>query len=405
MSSPVGDVVSLDKEQQPLYAPDFQLNILDQQLPPSVVRDIIEIRYEDALERVDGFTLIVNNWNAATRRPIYFGYDEGEPANEHPKFFEPGSEVQLFLGYAGDLRLMMTGFITSVDVQFAESGHSKLVVSGLNILDRFRRQQYTWSWPDDGREGIRDSDVALALAPKPNDAQHRPGLGIQVQIDEAARASEPLQPNVYMNNQYPILFLMERARARGYEVLLGEEADAKGKVTPHLYFGPTRSLRAVTYRLEWGKTLVSFHPTFCNAQQVAAVKVTGWDRTAKKPILVRRTLDQVSKESAKLANKDHIATAKSAAREEVITDPPALNEAEAKARADARLLGSMDRMVEATGVTVGLPDLRAGRSVIINKTGKHFDGQYTVVSSTHVLNDAGYRTTFTARRVGPEKTS
>ena len=44
----------------------------------------------------------------------------------------------LFLGYQGDTRLMMTGIITSVDVQFPESANSKIVVSGLNILGQPR---------------------------------------------------------------------------------------------------------------------------------------------------------------------------------------------------------------------------------------------------------------------------
>jgi phage protein D len=60
-------------------------------------------------------------------------------------------------------------------------------------------------------------------------------------------------------------------------------------------------------------------------------------------------------------------------------------------------------MVEATGTTVGLPDLRAGRAVIIRGTGEHFDGRYTVISSTHIFNEIGYRTNFTARRVEPKK--
>jgi phage protein D len=59
-------------------------------------------------------------------------------------------------------------------------------------------------------------------------------------------------------------------------------------------------------------------------------------------------------------------------------------------------------LVEATGSTIGLPDLRAGRTVNIRGTGYHFDGRYSVVSSTHTLGENGYRTSFTARRVGPE---
>ena len=392
-------VIPLHEERQPFYAPDFELRVRGERAPASVVRDIMEVRYEDGTERIDAFSLTVNNWNAETRRPIYFGRMPGDPVPDEPNLFNPGNELQLFLGYVGNLRLMMTGFITSVDVQFAETGSSKLIASGLNILDRFRRQQYTWSWPDDGSKTIRDSDVALALAPESNEAQHRPGLGIEVRIDKAAAGQETPQDNIYMNNQFPIVFLMERARKCGYEVLLGEERSQSGNINRYLYFGRTQSLRDVTYELEWGKSLVSFHPTFSNAQQIFAARVCGWDRTAKKRIEVRRTLDDLRGGSC--PNPDHVAVARAANREDVITDPPARTEAEARNRADALLIGQQARMVEATGTTVGLPDLRAGRSVIIRGTGEHFDGRYTVLSSTHVLNDTGYRTNFTARRAEP----
>jgi phage protein D len=399
----MSQVIRLHEEKTPFFAPDFGLWLLGQEAPPTVVRDVVEIKYEDALEKIDGFTLTVNNWDATTRKPIYFGHYD-DPPNEHPKIFEPGTELLLFMGYQGDTRLMMTGVITSVDVQFPESGHSKLVVSGLNVLDRFRRQQYTWSWPDDGSTTIRDSDVALALGRAPDEAQHRPGFNIEVRIDNAAHAAEPQLDNIFMNNQYPILFLMERARARGYEVLLGEEEDENGKVSQHLYFGPTRSLRDITYDLEWGKSLVSFHPTYSSSRQIFAVKVCGWDAAAKKAIAVRRTLDDLigqPPQGSKLPNTDLVNVARTANREDIITSPPARTVKEAEDRGDAFLARTHQAMVEATGVTIGLPDLRAGRSVNISGTGRHFDGNYTVVSSAHTLNDTGYRTSFTARRVRP----
>ena len=394
------NIIPLHEERQPFYAPDFELRVHGERAPVSVVRDVMEVRYEDGTERIDAFSLTVNNWDTVTRRPIYFGRMPGDPVPPEPNLFNPGNELQLFLGYTGDLRLMMTGFITSVDVQFPETGPSKLVVSGLNILDRFRRQQYTWSWPDDGSKSIRDSDVALALAPEPNQAQHRPGLGIEVRTDLEAAARETPHDNIYMNNQFPIVFLMERARKCGYEVLVGEERLASGQIQRYLYFGRTQSLRNITYVLEWGKSLVSFHPSFSSAQQIFAAKVCGWDRTAKKRIEVRRTLDDLT--GTACPNPDHVAVARIANREDVITDPPARTEAEARNRADALLTSRQGRMVEATGTTVGLPDLRAGRSVLIHGTGEHFDGQYTVISSTHILNETGYRTSFSARRVEPK---
>lgn len=395
------EVVLLSAQRDAFYAPSFQIFAFGQEAPPAQVKDIVEVKYDDAIERIDGFTLTVNNWDSERRAPIYFGHYETTVSPQHPDLFEPGNELLLYMGYRDETELMVTGMVTSVDVQFAESGHSKLVVSGLNVLQRFVRQQYTWSWPDTGNAFIRDSDVALELAAPPNEALHKPGLGMRVAIDQQARNGEPYFANIFMNNQYPILFLMERARARGYQVILREsdELDAQGNAQQEIFFGPTELERDVTYILEWGKSLTSFHPTYSTARQLYAVKVCGWDRGAKRRIEERKTLDDLTNPP----NRDHIAIARAANREEVITSPPARTVAEAQRRAEATLRRNHLGMVEATGTTIGLPALRAGKIVHIRGTGRHFDGIYTVLTTSHVLNEQGYRTSFSARRANPEE--
>lgn len=409
------EIIQLSEQRNAFFVPAFEVFVFGEAPPPNAnpdapgyppdlmgsVKDIVEVKYEDGVERIDGFTLTVNNWDTENRRPIYFGHDETAPSRDHPNVFEPGNELVLSMGYAGDTRTMVTGMVTSVDVQFAESGHSKLVVSGLNTLEKLRRQQFTWSWPDDGTATIRDSEVALLLAAAPDTATHKPGLGMRVAIDDQARGEEPGLSNIFMNNQYPIVFLMQRARARGYQVVLrdSDENDDSGNALPELYFGPTELDREITYVLEWGKTLVSFHPTYSNSRQLFAVKVCGWDRAAKQAIEVRKTLDDLDPSTC--PNRDHIAIARLANREEVITDPPARTTEEAEATAIRVLTQNHEGMVEATGTCVGLPDLKAGKSVHIMGTGHHFNGVYTVLTTSHVINDQGYRTTFTARRVNP----
>ncbi|TIX49632.1 phage late control D family protein [Alteraurantiacibacter aquimixticola] len=418
------EIIQLSEQRNAFYAPAFEVFMFGEAPPPDVnsdspnyppdlsgaVRNIVEVKYEDGLERIDGFTLTVNNWDAERQVPIYFGHGEARRnasgnriagSREHPDVFEPGNELVLSMGYTNDTRTMVIGMVTSVDVQFAESGHSKLVVSGLNVLEKLRRQQYTWSWPDDGSADIRDSDVALLLSPPADETQHKPGLGIRVAVDEAAQGREPRVSNIFMNNQYPIVFLMQRARARGYQVVLrdSEDYDDAGNPFPELYFGPTDLEREITYVLEWGKSLVSFHPTYSNSRQLFAVKVCGWDRAAKQSIEVRKTLDDLPETDC--PNRDHIAVARLANREEVIAEPPARTVAEATETALRALRQNHERMVEASGACVGLPDLRSGKTVHIRGTGWHFDGIYTVLTTSHVINEQGYRTSFTARRVNP----
>ena len=61
----------------------------------------------------------------------------------------------------------------------------------------------------------------------------------------------------------------------------------------------------------------------------------------------------------------------------------------------------LKQLVEATGTTVGLPDLRAGTKIRIRGLGARFSGRYFVTKTTHTLDASGYRTKFTARREAP----
>ena len=55
-------------------------------------------------------------------------------------------------------------------------------------------------------------------------------------------------------------------------------------------------------------------------------------------------------------------------------------------------------MVNGSGSTVGLPDLRAGIVLQIDGLGDRFSGRYFVTATTHTIGDSGYTT---AVRVPP----
>lgn len=390
-------VIPLHEETETFYVPSFEIRIANQQLPRDVVRDVIEVTYEDNIEKVDSFSLTINNWDATERRPKYTGPEEapesGSDASRLATLFDPGKELQVHLGYQGqnqNLRLMMTGYITTLEPSFSESSAPTLTVRGLNVLDRFRRRQYTWAWQRP-RDRTKDSEIARQLSRAPDDRAGRPGLDIEVRTVKEAEALEEPQACVFMNNQYPILFLMERARRRGYTVFIGEET-VNGRAQRYLHFGPSPSLRDVTYELEWGRSLTQFRPTLTTTKQLKKVTVRGWNRRTNRPI------EGVAELSQSELNSDLHALAREAGREEVITDQPVHTVQEARQLAESILRRQLQDFVKASGATVGLPDLRAGRAMMIKGSGYRFNGRYFITQTTHTINDSGYRTTFSARR-------
>ena len=314
------------------------------------------------------------------------------------------------MGYQDDMRQMMRGQITSLAATFPEGGAPTLTITGLNELHQFRTEQHTYSW-----ENKADSAIAKELCGLPVQ-KGKPGLGIPLDPDSTPSSDETPETFVFMNNQYDIVFLLERARRHGYEVYL---KNTDGKQT--LYFGLSKSKAAApVYQLEWGKSLLNFKPTLSTAKQVSQVTVCGWDRRTNQRIEEKFTLQDLwkkqNKSATEIARLSKIAEAYGN-RSEVVTDIPIHTKGEALKLAEGILENQDKKLIEGTGATVGLPDLRAGCALRIigfgiqtnnNKgelvgTGSDFDGEYYVTETTHTIGGSGYRTDFSARREGDVK--
>jgi hypothetical protein len=209
--------------------------------------------------------MTVNNWDPATNDFKYVGskletsqslQDDTEQSRRF-RLFEPCSKkVEVRMGYIGELTVMLTGNFTTMEPNFSSGGPPTLTVRGLNVLHQLRRKQYTGSWTDK-----KDSEIAENIATLRDQGRKR--FPLPIVIDPNARnEKEERIPIVSQKNQYDIDFLFSRARQRGYVVYV-QEANRKRGTPKRLYFGPSDGspmpgLRDVTFKLEWGKSLIDF---------------------------------------------------------------------------------------------------------------------------------------------------
>jgi len=393
--------IPIFNQSETFYVPRFEVYINGQKLASNIINDILQVTYKDSINDIDLFTLEINNWDAEKRT-----FKFAPPQKGLEGIFDPGKKIEIWMGYYKNTRRMMRGVITGLEPNFPESGASTLTVHGLNELHVLRTEQHTFSWENTGKT---DTDIAKELCGLPV-KKGKPGLGLK--IDAQPDSSETADQLVFLNNEYDIVFLLERARRHGYDIYLEDENATT------LFFGrSTNTADAPTYQLEWGKSLISFRPTLTTSDQVGAVTVRGWDRKANEVINVTYTLQELWKDEKKsqseIAHLSKIAEAYGN-RTQVITDQPAHTKDEAKKLAKAALTKKNKKLIVATASTVGLPDLRSGCSVEIlgfgmqadasgNPKGANsdFDGEYFVTDSTHTIAGSGYRTEFTARREGP----
>lgn len=378
-------------DQGHFYVPQFEVKIAGVGLPRDVLRDVTQLTYKDNIKEIDGFELTINNWNPETRDFKYVGSKTGE--KEH--LFDPcNKEVEIWMGYAGHLQLMLKGTFTTLEPNFPASGAPTLAARGLNVLHQLRRKQYTYSW-----EKTKDSKIAKSITQLNDPDTKKKRFPLPIIAENEKNESEI--PYVAQKNQYDIDFLLSRARERGYVVLV-QEGDPKGqgdKRQRYLYFGPSDEkilgLRDVTFKLEWGVSLIDFKPTLTTANQIKSVTVNGWDRKTKKAISETVNLDDKKLN----LNSDLRDLLKSCdPREEHVVDEPVFTTAQARERAIAILKDKQKEVIKASATCIGLPDLRAGKRVQIDGLGARFSGTYFVTETTHTIGDSGYTTKFNCRR-------
>lgn len=357
------------------YVPAFEVRLLDEadKLPQAVQRDILQVTYRDGFDLIPQADLTVNNWDVGRRE---FKYSDAD-------LFDPGRELTVAMGYhgSGELRTMINATIVSCRPSFPAGGAPTLTVSAQSTL--MRKLQQDKNVMDPGKR--TDSAIVRDIAGRLNLPAPR--------FDPAAQAAETEYEDARQENESTLDYLLRRARRLDYEVVAEELGGGRSR----LYFGPTSGLATVVHKLAWGSTLSDFQPALDTLDQVGVVTVYGWDPVrgqrvegeAKRADLNLRT---VGTRQAQTTVEDSFA-----GRREFVDDPQVRTTQQAKQRALAVLRENAKRLLTATGTVVGLPDLRAGAAVEVDKVGTRFQGRYVVTATTHTLGGGGYTTQFECR--------
>ena len=392
------DVIPLDVYAgQDFYVPSFRLMIRGQEATVQD-NDVMSVTYQDSLTEIDSFDITVMNWDPEKRA---FKYTDDST-------FDPGQEVELWIGYyrngADELRRVLIGVITTLSPNFPAAGGPTLTVRALNLFHRFRTKQMT-------RPVVKTTDTKIAQALVEEIAKEInqnpetiPQLKLEIDPDDVKNNQcEPEIEYLLVNNQFPILFLMERARRIGYELTLEEPPTGTQRLVT-FHYRPTSAVNRPTYVLEWGKSLINFQPTLRMANQVSEVTVRGWNPSGKAKFEAKATRADLAAEGVVNPSVLGVDEDALAQKLEITVDRPIQTEAEAKELAKKKLRQIAEVMVEAKGKTVGLPDLRAGVKLQIRGLGTRFSQaaghppfSYLVTSTTHTIGEGGYTTDFTAR--------
>ncbi len=198
-------------------------------------------------------------------------------------------------------------------------------------------------------------------------------------------ASDAVHPFVLQSEETDWLLLWRLADAIDFEVV-GEGAT--------VHFRPAGSTSAgAPLQLRAPEQLLCFRPRITAAQQVEGVEVRGWDPASAEAIVASESAP--TPDSSPGSGRGEVAAA-SGAGEWTVGDRTVVSHDEASALAGSLAARLTNAWVEADGVAVGDPRLRAGSRVQVSGVGTRFGGRYTLTSTTHVLSGGrGYEMHFT----------
>jgi uncharacterized protein involved in type VI secretion and phage assembly len=148
----------------------------------------------------------------------------------------------------------------------------------------------------------------------------------------------------------------------------------------------------VVLSLKYGESMMSFRPRISSAQQVNQVEVRGWDPQQKKEIV--STATNGSTVSRPGLQRSTLATA-FGSHSILVADRVMETSSEAQKVARSSLDRRAEAFVEAEGMCLGNPKLRAGKKVKIEGVGTKLSGEYVLTSVTHSYRGGkGYYTSF-----------
>jgi hypothetical protein len=286
--------------------------------------------------------------------------------------FQLGNEITIKMGYGNNLQTMIIGKIETLNSSLFSNASPTLSVTGYDLSYKVLKK----ASGEQSFDNVKDSDIVQKIA------------GVMQLTAKTDPTSEKHEKVVKKSNTSFFNFLKERAERIGYEFYVGGRT---------LYFVNPKEDKAELFTLEWGKNLASFNPTMSTARVDTNVEVRGWDSKNKKEIIGRagagdeRTQEQGKKKGSQIAME-----AGGEAKRVIFWPVSSVEEANNVAK--ARLNNASDRFIEGTGNTIGIPELRSGVFIRLDKLGKRFSGKYRVKEATHTIDTSGYKVNFNVKR-------
>jgi uncharacterized protein len=343
-------------------APEVRLRVDGQDVPLEAEADVIEVSVLQDVSAPGMFAVRLANWDVDK---LQFTWSDD-------RLFAEGAEVEVLMGYAGDLAPVFVGEVTGLEPEFRADEPPSVTIRGYDRGHRLLRGRKTRSFTR-----TTDSDIAAQVAREAG-------------LDPDPKDTKITLEYVLQANQTDFEFLKERARRIGYEVWV------EGKT---LEFRPRPIEESEALTLSLAEDLLEFFPRVSTVGLVGEVEVRGWSPKDKKALLGKAAAaDAGPLMDGKTGGLD-VAVEAFKAGVAASVDRLVHSQGEADQIAAGRIREMALSYVTGEGVAAGRTDLKAGTVAKIEGCGQRFSGLYYLASVRHTYTPRrGYRTGFTVRR-------
>ena len=377
---------------QNFLVPGFLIKLEGLKTENGVLRDVQEVTFSDDMTQPSFFEILLNDWDPITKAVKYSspwnetGIVKDLESGSKIPVFEPGRKIDLVFGYSlkNDAESLIAAEIVSVSSSFPASGLPSVRIRAVDA-DWRAMQKIQIDKTFDGTS----KSIAEQLC-----------KGIyETNFDEVSDPGKAKEKFAVEGSLFDALSNL----AKEYKLNLAFLPVEKGAVKKTITFSKLATGQDTPEaEFVWGRTLQSFTPVLSAAAQVGEVVVRGADPLAKgdkQKVDVKKTWDDVQFEKDPFGPGGlEMLKKASIGKREIIKPDKQMSTDEAGLEALARLEEMASTLVTANGTSIGLPQLRAGKTIKISGTGVRFDGIYRLTQTTHTLGGSGYTTSFQCRK-------
>jgi phage protein D len=356
---------SLSLSTASFYAPRFEVEINNRKLAANISKAIMDVTIDEKMDEGATFRFTVN--------------DEFDMEKQQFKWldnplFDVGNTISISLGYGKELQDMVVGTISNLEPSFFSGDLPTIVVTGQDLSYNYMKR-FT---PERTFTDQSYSNIARTIA---SEAE------LQAVVDDTSKFEPFIRKN---NNDTYYSFLESLAAKAGFTFSIDRRT---------MNFIKPKDDRKEILTLALGKDIISFSPRMNTTNLVTEVEVRGHNpKDPNTPIVgSARTGSERAQEPGR-RTASQVAADRNGDIKRVLTGMIVNSVAHANAIAEAELNRRSDTFIEGDVASIGIPQVRPGVTVKLDKMGKKFSGKYYVTETSHSVGNGGYQLRFKVKR-------